>query len=701
MRLTRFFPHRFVSSPVMLFAAVVGIPALVITALGIWVIRLDWQLSNRLQAERVDRAAQSAAQSFEQELRDWDRAADSLSSPGACTADALPEHVKALARPPAGAFILCLEPARAVAEPPGQLLFLPGDNHIDANVTLPPAAIAAAEAIELRDRNLPGAIDEYRRLVKLTHQGSGGPGGNSRHDAAGALRPWALHRLARSLAKANRPDEALRVYAELEREVRARIGALEADLIAQSEACQLQETLGRTADLDACARRFLANLVEPRWVLEPLRYRFYSERLRAWFSKTSPNDAEVTRLLADEDRKLALTNAAIAGADLASGSPPGSSGHRVLSDPGVLVFWRAGGSSRRPVIVGATLAALRTAVWPGVFAAVTADGFDLTLLAQGGTVAFDTRPGRADARPDATRPRPAAGGLGQRTIQAGDTAWRLIVEPRDPRQFDRDARRRLWLYVAMLALMLGSVVFAGALGMRAVGEQVKVARLKSNFVSTVSHEFRSPLTGICHLADLLVRDRVPAEERRREYYRMILDEGRRLTRLVDHVLDFARMEEGRKQYRREAIDTGSWLAGVAAEFARSSSARGKRVELSMAESLPSVTGDAEALAGAVHNLLDNAAKYSPDSDTIAVSARADEDGVHIEVRDRGVGIPADEQPRVFDRFFRGQQLADVVKGTGLGLSLVKHVVDAHGGTIALDSAPGEGTRVTISLPTRS
>jgi signal transduction histidine kinase len=118
----------------------------------------------------------------------------------------------------------------------------------------------------------------------------------------------------------------------------------------------------------------------------------------------------------------------------------------------------------------------------------------------------------------------------------------------------------------------------------------------------------------------------------------------------------------------------------------------------MAESLPGVTGDAEALAGAVHNLLDNAAKYSPDCDTIAVSARADEGAVRIEVRDRGVGIPADEQPRVFDRFFRGQQLADVVKGTGLGLSLVKHVVDAHGGSIALESAPGEGTRVTISLP---
>ena len=504
--------------------------------------------------------------------------------------------------------------------------------------------------------------------------------------------------MARSLVKANRPDEALRAYAELEEETGTTIGALAADLIARNEACQLQETLGRTAELDTCARRLLADLVEPRWTLEPVRYGYYSERVRAWLSKTAPDDSEVRGLLAEEDRKLALTNAAIAAADLASGMPAGTSGHRMLSDPGVLVFWRTAGPSRRTVIAGATLAALRTSVWPDVFSAATADGFDVRLLAQGEAVVFDTQPGRADLGPNATPARHAAGGPGQRTIQAGDTAWRLVVEPRDPRQFGRDAQRRLWLYVAMLALMLASVVFAGVLGMRAVGEQVKVARLKSNFVSTVSHEFRSPLTGICHLADLLLRDRVPAEERRREYYGMILDEGRRLTRLVDHVLDFARMEEGRRQYRCEAIDTGPWLAGVAAEFERSSSARGKRVELSMAESLPGVTGDAEALAGAVHNLLDNAAKYSPDCDTIGVSARADDGGVRIEVRDRGVGIPAGEQPRVFDRFFRGQQLADVVKGTGLGLSLVKHVVDAHGGTIALESEPGAGTTVTLRLP---
>jgi signal transduction histidine kinase len=696
MRLTRFFPRRFASSPVMLFAAVVGIPALVITALGLWVIRLDWQLSDRQQAERVDRAAQRAAQSLDEELREWDRAADSLSTKPACTADALPQHVRALARPPAAAFVLCLEPGRAVVEPPGQLLFLPGDTRVDPNGALPPAAIAAAEAIELREGNLTGAIDAYRRVLEAAGQ-----------NTPAASRPWALHGLARALAKANRPDEALRVYAELERETGARIRSLAADLIAQSEACQLQETLGRTADLHACARRFLANLVEPRWTLEPVRYGFYSTRVRAWLSKTSPNDAEVARLFADEDRKLALTAAAIVAADVASGLPAGSSGHRVLSDPGVLVFWRTAGPSRRIVIVGATLAALRKAVWPDVFSAVAADGFDVTLLAQGGAVVFETpfdslRPTASSGHPEFPEGRSLrAGGSGQRTIQAGDTAWRLIVGPRDPRQFDRDAWRRLWLYVAMLALMLGSVVFAGVLGMRAVGEQVKVARLKSNFVSTVSHEFRSPLTGICHLADLLLRDRVPGEERRREYYEMILDEGRRLTRLVDHVLDFARMEEGRKQYRRDAIDTGPWLAAVVTEFERSSGARGKHVELSMAESLPRVTGDAEALAGAVQNLLDNAAKYSPDCDTINVLARADEGAVRIEVCDRGVGIPAEEQPRVFDRFFRGQQLADVVKGTGLGLSLVKHVVDAHGGSIALESAPGEGTRVTISLPTLS
>ena len=138
---------------------------------------------------------------------------------------------------------------------------------------------------------------------------------------------------------------------------------------------------------------------------------------------------------------------------------------------------------------------------------------------------------------------------------------------------------------------------------------------------------------------------------------MIHSESRRLSRLVEQVLDFARMEDGRKEYRFERVETSGWLRRVADEFQRTPAAQGKTIAVSVPEGLPPLMVDAQAMAGAIHNLLDNAVKYSPGRDTVWLdaSATADGAGVAIAVRDEGVGIPPDEQQHLFERFFRGHQ----------------------------------------------
>ena len=160
------------------------------------------------------------------------------------------------------------------------------------------------------------------------------------------------------------------------------------------------------------------------------------------------------------------------------------------------------------------------------------------------------------------------------------------------------------------------------------------------------------------------------------------------------------MEDGRKEYRLERVETDGWLRRVADEFQQTPAAQGKKVEVSVPDGLPPLMMDSQAMAGAIHNLLDNAVKYSPGRDTVWLdaAATADRAGIAISVRDEGVGIPSDEQRHLFERFFRGHRLADTVAGTGLGLSLVKHVVSAHGGEISVASTPGTGTTVTIVLP---
>jgi signal transduction histidine kinase len=224
-----------------------------------------------------------------------------------------------------------------------------------------------------------------------------------------------------------------------------------------------------------------------------------------------------------------------------------------------------------------------------------------------------------------------------------------------------------------------------------------VARLKSQFVSAVSHEFRTPLTGIRHYGEMLLHDRVTTEERKHHYYALVVGAAERLSRLVEDVLDFARMEEGRQEYKSEPIEPSSWLRGTASEF-QATLAADRQVECAIPDVLPQLRGDASALARAVHNLLDNAVKYSPASPTVWLSARAEEGKVIVDVRDEGVGIPRDEQAHVFDRFFRGRETASTTRGAGLGLSLVQHIVAAHGGRVSVSSEPGRGTTMTVALP---
>ncbi|MEO5567025.1 MAG: HAMP domain-containing sensor histidine kinase, partial [Gemmatimonadaceae bacterium] len=212
------------------------------------------------------------------------------------------------------------------------------------------------------------------------------------------------------------------------------------------------------------------------------------------------------------------------------------------------------------------------------------------------------------------------------------------------------------------------------------------------------HEFRSPLTGIRQLGEMLMRGRVPNEARRQEYYERITRESDRLARLVENLLDFARMEEGRRDYRFEPLDAVSWLRQAVADFESQRADSRVTVVAAIPDTLPPVVGDREALTCAVDNLLDNAIKYSPGCETIWLQAEASNSHMTISVRDEGVGIDDGDRKRVFDRFYRGHgDITRAVKGAGLGLSLVRHIIHAHGGKVWCESRPGAGTTFIICL----
>lgn len=260
-------------------------------------------------------------------------------------------------------------------------------------------------------------------------------------------------------------------------------------------------------------------------------------------------------------------------------------------------------------------------------------------------------------------------------------------------------RRRFYrnlLLVLVLVLLLCVAAYAVY---RSVRRQVQLARMKSDFVSNVSHELRTPLALIRMYTETLEMGRLPDEERRMEYLRVISQETERLTHLVNNILNFSRMEAGRKPYAAEPVDVDEVAAAVHQLYARTLEQQGFHLELRLAGSLPLVRGDREALAEALLNLIDNAVKYSGDDRRIEVETGRQDGGVFVAVTDHGIGIAPEEHRRIFEKFYRvSTGLVHQTRGTGLGLAIVEHIVQAHGGRVVLASRPGEGSRFSLVLP---
>jgi len=295
-------------------------------------------------------------------------------------------------------------------------------------------------------------------------------------------------------------------------------------------------------------------------------------------------------------------------------------------------------------------------------------------------------------------PRPAGGRQVQRAAAETGLPWSVRITDADPgAEIAATAVRRRVVLASLLAL--GLFVLAGSTFiLRAVNRELEVSRLQTDFVAAVSHEFRTPLTSIRQVSELLLEGRVP-EARREEYYRMQQRDSERLQRLVESLLDFGRMESGAREYRLEPVDVTVLLRSLADEFSASVQAAGYRVETTLQSEGSFVLADREAFARAVWNLLDNAVKYSPSHKTVWLKAAVRDGCVEISVRDRGVGVPPAEQRRIFDKFARGADAAaSGAKGTGLGLAMVQHSINAHGGNVHVESTPGDGSTFTITLP---
>jgi two-component system phosphate regulon sensor histidine kinase PhoR len=263
-------------------------------------------------------------------------------------------------------------------------------------------------------------------------------------------------------------------------------------------------------------------------------------------------------------------------------------------------------------------------------------------------------------------------------------------------------RDRFYRNLALLAI-LDLMIIAGVWFVyRTIRREMELARLKSDFVSNVSHELRTPLSLIRMFGETLEMGRVSSEEKKKEYYSTIVRESERLTGLVNNVLNFSRMESGKKEFHLAQLELNPIVQRVVDQYEPNMKHLGFSVQVELAAGLPLIRADEEAVSEALLNIVDNAMKYSAEIKSMRIATGATSSGIFVEVEDHGIGIAASEQPKIFDKFYRTSSgLAHHTKGSGLGLTLVHHIMNAHNGTVTVKSQVGSGSTFRLSFPTLS
>lgn len=619
---------------IALFVLVTLVPSLLLMVFGWRLFQQDRELERRQVHVRREQAADLIVATLARELAAVEGA---LRGPD-------------LTRVPATAdsAVVIVSRGGAEAMPADRVLYYPA---AAPGVEAPAGVFAAGEALEHGARDFRRAADWFAQLSQST-------------DAA--TRAGALVRLARNLKRIGAADAALDAYARAARIEGTAVGDVPAPLLARWARCAVLAELRRMPELRQEAADLRRLLLQARWRLTRPVFELHFADASRWAGESSTVAPVSTGIATAVDRVWQLRET----------TDGATAGRTVVAAGGqhFTVLWQRTPDRLVALIAGPDYAR-RT--WLRQLEPLEQRDGVRTVLHVGAIAAASTP------------------GIRRNTVETG-LPWTLSIASTTRGDDGLAGRQIVWL--AGLA-MVGALVVAGTyLTGRAVSRELAVARLQSDFVAAVSHEFRTPLTSLRQLTEMLIDRPEGALEKRLAYYQALARQTERLHRLVESLLDFGRMEAGTSPYRLAPVSAAPLITDVVEQFSAESAARGHRVEVRITAS-GTVRLDRDAFTNALWNLLDNAVKYSPGCPAVWVDVACDADHLLVSVRDAGFGIPEAEQAEIFRKFVRGERAKNErISGTGIGLAMVHHIVTAHGGTVSVESEPGQGSTFTIRLP---
>ena len=549
-------------------------------------------------------------------------------------------------------------------QPEKTLLFYPV---VPSGHEAPSQLFTEAERAEFQDNNYTQAIT---LLSPLSH--SGDP----------STRAAAQLRMARNMRKTGRLDAALEIYGEIKNfDIKSNVtsSGIPVDLVARRAFCSLLEEMGTDPDrLKEEAESLYEDLDKRIWRLDRASYIYYTDLTKEWLSREP----------AFNSGPMALADAVVwlwENRESMGNMEQGITGRRSLSFYGraITILWQKSNDELTAIVAGLLYQKIQW--YDPLFESADFRSVSVSLHDAEGTLVYGK---------DKQKGIPVTSRIALVTGLPWDI--NLVSANLDAELSQFAQRRRLMMGgLGILALLVIAVSY---LISRAVSRELAAARLQADFVSAVSHEFRTPLTSMRQFTEMLNEDDSLPQEKRSVFYQAQARATNRLSRLVESLLDFGRMEAGARPYRLEPMDVGRLVKAVVEEFLQEIGSDGSDIECFVPDDGPIVNGDREALVQALWNLLDNAVKYSGENKKIQVEVE-EGDPVSIRIRDQGFGIPSSERSRVLRKFVRGSN-ANVhgIKGTGIGLAVVKHIVDAHGGETSIESESGQGSTFTIQLP---